>query len=157
MDYSQLAAAAVAALAPGLPYLLALGGKAVDGAMQKAGAELGTVAWEQARGLWAKLRGWAGSGPQQEMVAELAAAPGDEATRQALARQLAGHLAKALEQDPELARAIQGLVQAAEVNSAQAGEHSAIAQGHGNQAAASGGVVAGTISGGVINTGGGSD
>ena len=89
MDYQQLAAAAVTALAPGLPYLLALGGKAVDGAMQKAGAELGTAAWEQAQGLWGRLRGWVGSGPQQAMVAELATASGDEPTRQALAWHLA--------------------------------------------------------------------
>jgi hypothetical protein len=152
MDYPQLAGATVAALAPGLPYLLALGGKAVDGAMQKAGAELGTVAWEQARGLWARLQDWAGSGPQQAMVAELAAAPGDEPTRQALA----WHLAKALEQDPELARAMQGLIEAGGMNQAKAGGHSAIAQGHHNQAVAGGGVAVGTISGSVINTGGGS-
>jgi hypothetical protein len=153
MDYQQLAAAAVTALAPGLPYLLALGGKAVDGAMQKAGAELGTLGWEQAQGLWARLRDWAGSGPQQEMVAGLAGGQGDEQTRQALA----WHLAKALEQDPDLVRAVQGLLATGGMNQAKAGAHSAIAQGQGNQAAAGGGVAAGTISGSVSNTRGGLD
>ena len=147
MDFTQLAPAAVAALAPALPYLGILGEKALEG----AAAKIGEQAWGQAQGLWQRLRDWAGSGPQQAMVAELAADPERKVARDALAL----YLAEALERDPDLAGAIQGLLQGGTVKVAHAGDNSVIVQGNGNKVANGASVVADNIQGSVINTGGG--
>jgi hypothetical protein len=52
METTSLAAALATALAPFLPYLLQVGGLAAEGAITKFGSD----AWDEARGLWGKLR-----------------------------------------------------------------------------------------------------
>ncbi len=52
MDVTQLATTTVAALAPALPYLVKVGNKVVDEAVNT----LGKGAWHCAKALWDRLR-----------------------------------------------------------------------------------------------------
>ncbi|MGQ9614401.1 hypothetical protein [Chloroflexus sp.] len=105
MDPTQLSQQIVQFLAPALPFLLGLGGKAAEEAAQK----LGAAAWEQAKALWAKLKPNVQAKPAaQEAVTDLAANPQNEKVQTALQWQLE----KLLAEDQALAREVQQILEA---------------------------------------------
>jgi hypothetical protein len=76
---------------PLLAYLLEAGEKAAE----EAGKKLGGDAWDQAKGLWARLRPKVEAKPAtQEAVRDAAAAPNDEDIQAALCVQLRKFLAE---------------------------------------------------------------
>lgn len=130
MDVSAM----VAFLAPFLPYLVKVGGKAAEA----ASAQLGEAAWQRARELWQRL------GPKvenkaaaQEAVEDVAAAPEDADRRAALRVQIG----KVLQHDPALAEEVARVWQAAREEQQV---RAVIASGE--RAVAVGGNVSGSIS-----------
>ncbi|MGQ9928666.1 MAG: hypothetical protein ACUVS4_17615 [Chloroflexaceae bacterium] len=104
MDITQLSRQLVQFLAPALPFLLGLGGKAAEEAEKK----LGTEAWEQAQALWARLKPKVEAKPAaQEAAQEAAAHPADEDAQAALRLQLR----KLLAEDEALAREVQRMLE----------------------------------------------
>ena len=105
MDPTQLSQQIVQILAPALPFLLGLGGKAAEEAAKKLGAE----AWEGAKALWAKLKPKVEANPAaQEAVQEAADHPEDADARAALRLQLR----KLLAEDEALAYEVQQALEA---------------------------------------------
>lgn len=102
MDVSALAAAAVAYLAPFLPYLLKAGEKAAE----EGGKKLGAEAWEKAKAVWARLGSKVEAKPAAiEAARDLGENPDDEDARAALRLQL-----EKLLEDTSLAAELQKLV-----------------------------------------------
>ena len=105
MDPTQLSQQIVQILAPALPFLLGLGGKAAEEVAKKLGAE----AWEVAKALWAKLKPKVQANPAaQEAVQEAADHPEDADARAALRLQLR----KLLAEDEALAYEVQQALEA---------------------------------------------
>lgn len=131
MDVQTLAQQVTAFLAPFLPYLL----KAAEKAAEEAGKKLGEAAWEQAKALWQKLR----RRKNVEQVAQTAAALPDNA---ALREALRTEIARALQEDPDLAAEVSRLwaqAQATGITVTAAGDRSV--------------AIGGDVSGSVIITG----
>lgn len=146
MDLKLLADAAVIALAPVLPYLIAGGTEAVKAAGEKVGE--GTV--ELGRKLWGNLRKPVEESPRARGAAEeVAEAPDDGDARAGLRRQLL----KILEADPDLALEVQKLLDSAGRGTSYRATlqgSGAIAQGRGAIAVGEGGVaVRGDVTGNV--------
>src|SRR6185295_3365374 len=119
MDLATLAAQAVAALAPALPFLLDKGGKAADAAIEKIGED----AWETAKRVWARTRGKeAADGDVEKAADTLARVPENDRLRRKLALEIEG----LLEEDPTAAAALaellgtSGVAQRADVSGAGA-------------------------------------
>ncbi|MBN1235958.1 MAG: hypothetical protein JW999_07910 [Methanotrichaceae archaeon] len=137
MDVSILAAEIAAFLAPYLPDLAKLGGKAAEEASKK----LGSDAFESAKGLWGRLRPKVEAKPAaQEAVMDVAASPEDKDAQAALRLQLK----KILAEDETLVQEILGLWQEAKARNA-----GAVAKGERSVA------VSGNVSKSVIVTGDG--
>lgn len=151
MDIPLLADALTMFLAPALPYLLGLGGKAAEEAAKKLGEE----GLEKAKTLWGRLKPKVETTQPAalETAQDVVAKPGDEGARAALTYQLR----KVLESDPDLAREVEHLLDPAEarnVYQAWLKGSGAIAQGPGAVAAAEGGVaIGGDFHGGDLRTG----
>lgn len=139
IDLGILANAATIFLAPALPYLLGLGGKAGEEAAKKLGGE----AWEKAKALWARLSPKVeGKETARGAAADLAAAPEDG---DAVA-QFRFQVKKLLETEPELAEELARLLgpEAGGVSyRAELHGSGAIAQGAGATAAGAGGIAIG--------------
>ena len=95
-------------ISPFLPFLLKLGGKAIDKASESVGSKFGEVAFGKAQAVWDKL------GPQveakdslKEAATDVASNPEDEDLQAVLRVQLK----KLLEQDEELMKAIAQILQ----------------------------------------------
>jgi len=137
MDVTILATEITAFLAPFLPDLVKLGGKAAEEASKK----LGVDALESAKGLWGKLRPKVeAKTAAQEAVMDVVAAPKDEDAKAALRLQLK----KILAEDETLAQEILSLWQEAKARNA-----GAVARGDRSVA------VSGSLNGSVIVTGDG--
>lgn len=95
MDYTQIAAAIVSTLAPFLPYLVEVGkesGKKIAEILTEKGTE---AAWEKAKRIWNKLKGYFGDAPAVQGAAMMMAeAPEDEFNQTALAKTLGTYLQK---------------------------------------------------------------
>jgi transketolase len=86
-------------LAPFLPYLMKLGGKAAEGAAGK----LGEDAWNKAKAVWSKLSPKVEASSEVKVAAEQVAAKPDSQARQSVLQE---ELEALLQQNPELAEAI---------------------------------------------------
>ena len=120
MDVTTLAKDLAFFLTPFLPYLLKAGEKAAE----EAGKKLGGDAWDQAKGLWARLRPKVEAKPAtQEAVRDAAAAPNDDDIQAVLRVQLR----KLLAEDAVLAGELERVWQEAQQSGATviaAGERS---------------------------------
>ena len=135
MDVTILATEITAFLAPFLPDLVKLGGKAAEEASKK----LGVDALESAKGLWGKLRPKVEVKPAaQEAVTDVVAAPRDEDAQAALRLQLK----KILAEDEKLADEVSRMWQKAKASNVKA-----IARGERSVS------IGGNVSGSVIVTG----
>lgn len=94
-DLSQLAQQLAHFLQPFLPYLLRVGERAAE----ELGRKFGEAAWGKAEAMWAQL---CGKGDVKAAAEAVAAQPNRPAARQALVEAIA----RALEEDPALARAL---------------------------------------------------
>jgi hypothetical protein len=135
MDITIMAKEITAFLAPFLPDLVKMGGKAVEGASKKLGEDV----LESAKALWGKLRPEVEAKPAaQEAVKDLIAAPKDEDAQAALRFQLK----KILADDQNLADEVSRLweeANASNVRANAAGERSV--------------AIGGNVNGSVIVTG----
>ena len=105
------AAVLTAFLSPVLPFLLKVGGKAADGAIEQFGADV----WNKAKKVWGKLMPKIESkATAKEAAEDLAKAPDDEQIRTILQWQLK----KILEEDKNLAAEIAQLMKDDKNNSA---------------------------------------
>lgn len=103
MDIAML----VKFLAPCLPFLMAVGNKAVEGASQKLGEDV----WTKAKAIWAKLQPKVETKPiAKGAVQELANSPSDADALDTLQKQLK----KLLDEDKTLAAEIASLMQSNE-------------------------------------------
>lgn len=135
MNLAALVDTITQTLAPALPYLVLLGGKAAE----KAASKLGEDAWQKAKGLWQRLRPKVESQPVAKGAVEaLAKEPESEGAKGALRWQLE----EILEADPELARELARLVGGTSYQAEVVGD-GAVAQGPGAVAGGKGSVVAG--------------
>jgi hypothetical protein len=139
IDLGILANAVAILLAPALPYLLNLGGKAGEEAAKKLGGE----GWEKAKALWERLSPKVeGKETARGAVADLAAAPGDG---DAVA-QFRLQVKKLLEAEPALAEELAGLLGPEAAGTSYRAEvhgSGAVAQGPGAVAAGAGGMAFG--------------
>ncbi len=95
-------------ISPFLPFLLKLGGKAVEKATESASGKFGEAAWGKAQAVWEKLSPKVETKEAaKEAAADVANNPEDEESRIALKRQLQ----KILEQDKELTKEIARILQ----------------------------------------------
>lgn len=151
MDISQVADTLTKFLAPALPYLMGLGGKAAEEATKELEADI----WAKAKSLWGRLRPKVETTQPAalETAQDVVAKPGDEGARAALTYQLR----KVLESDPDLAREVEGLLdptEARNVYQAWLEGSGAIAQGPGAVAVGERGIaVGGDVHGGNLGTG----
>lgn len=94
-------------ISPFLPYLTKLGGKATEKVTETVAGKFGEAAWAKAQALWGKLSPKVEEKEAaKEAVADVANNPKDEDSRTVLKRQLQ----KILEQDAELAKAIEQIL-----------------------------------------------
>lgn len=104
MDVATLARDVAEYLVPALPYLT----KATDKAIEELGKTIGSGAADYAKSFWDKLHPRVESrGALQEVVNDVAATPNDEVARTTLLYQLK----KLLDDDVELARELEGILQ----------------------------------------------
>jgi hypothetical protein len=103
MGIAEIATAAVALLAPYLPYLVS----AAKGAAEAIGKKGGEAAWTKAQEIWTKITSPAADSPAlQGAAAVLASNPEDSTYQTTLAKVLAARL----ESDPNLARELAQLL-----------------------------------------------
>jgi len=151
MDIPLLADALTMFLAPALPYLLGLGGKAAEEAAKKLGEE----GLEKAKALWGRLKPKveATQPAALETARDVAKKPEDAGAQAALTYQLR----KVLETDPDLAREVERLLDdagALNLYQARLEGSGAIAQGPGAVAAGERGIaVGGDFHGSDLSTG----
>jgi hypothetical protein len=101
-------AALTAFISPFLPFLLKLGGKAVEKATESASGKFGEAAWGKAQAVWEKLSPKVeAKEAAKEAVTDLANNPENEDLQVALRVQLK----KLLAQDEALAKAITNILQ----------------------------------------------
>lgn len=141
MDIPLLADALTMFLAPALPYLMGLGGKAAEEAAKKLGEEgLAT-----AKTLWRRLKPKveATQPAALETAQDVARAPGDEGAQAALTY----HLRKVLEKDLDLAQEVERLNKAGDLRiyHARVEGSGALAQAGGVAAGAGGTAVGGDV------------
>jgi hypothetical protein len=98
----------IAFISPFLPFLLKLGGKAAEKATESAAGKFGEAAWTKAQAVWAKLSPKVeAKEAAKEAAIDVANSPKDEDSQTALRVQLK----KLLEQDEELMKAIEQILQ----------------------------------------------
>jgi hypothetical protein len=140
MDPVSLAGTLTAFLAPLLPYLLKGGEKAAE----EVGEKFGSVVWNKASALWARLRPRLEARPgAEEVVQELAQTPEDQASRGALELQVR----KILAEDSNLAQEAARWLEEAQ----RAGAITIITTASGERSVA----IGGKVTGGTIITGNG--
>ena len=94
-------------LSPFLPYLSQLGRKTTDKAVESAASKFGEAGWKKAQDIWGKLSPKVAAKPAAlEAVADVIEKPKDAAYQIVLQVQLK----KLLDQDPDLAKAIEQIL-----------------------------------------------
>jgi len=107
VDIGQITAAAVAALAPFLPYLIDAGKFSGGALAEMVVQEGGEAAWKKAQTLWGKLKTHLGDDPEVTSAATMVVARPEDETRQTM---LAKVLGDRLQASPELAQEILSLL-----------------------------------------------
>ncbi|AUT00811.1 hypothetical protein CLI64_10615 [Nostoc sp. CENA543] len=95
-------------LAPCLPYLLKLGGIAVEKTTEKVGESIAPDIWETAKKIWSKLGTKVESKEELKVAAEQVAAKPESSARQAVFQE---ELEILLQDNPELAEEIAKILQ----------------------------------------------
>jgi hypothetical protein len=147
MDIPQIASQITTFLAPALPYLATVGGKAIE----EVGTRLGSGAWDSAKALWDRLRPGIDADPAAREAAEDLAGASDDPDLQAAFRV---RLRKLLESDAGLAEDLERILAQLGPSAAYYAEvrgDGTIAQGKGARAVGKGAVVIGGGVGGDVN------
>jgi hypothetical protein len=137
-------------ITPFLPFLLKLGGKAVEKATERASGKFGEAAWSKAQAVWEKLSPKVeGKEAAKEAAVDVANHPEDEDSQAALRVQLK----KLLEQDEELVKAIAQILQEDSPDGTSGTQVVQTVTGNQNQVIGqvTGGQVFGSVQGNVTN------
>jgi len=134
-------------ISPFLPYLLKLGGKGTEKAVETIGGKYGEIAWAKAQKIWTHLSPKVETKEAaKEAVADVVNNPEDKDSQIVLKKQLG----KLLEQDEELARLIAQILQEDAPNGTDG--ISIVQNTAGNQNQIIGHVSGGTVVGPVIGS-----